>query len=65
MMTPEPHPDQLLHESQVKKITRGGRQAATDAAMDAMWEAIEAGNSREEFEKVFSETYIKVLHGKQ
>lgn len=63
-MTQIDHPDELLHRTQVKAITRGSRQAADDAAMDAMWDALEAGKSREEAETIFSQTYIKILYGK-
>ena len=55
------HPDTLLHQHQVKQITRGGRQAADDIAMEAMWLALEGGKSKEEANKIFSQTYIKVL----
>lgn len=51
------HPDLLQAQQQAKAITRGSRQAADTAAMNAMWDAIEAGKSREEYEKVFNETY--------
>lgn len=64
-MTTSDHPDTLINESAVKAITRGSCQAADDQAMDAMWEALEAGKSREEVEKIFSDTYIKCLHGKE
>lgn len=64
-MMQEPHPDILQAISATKKITRGSRQAADDAAMDAMWDALEAGKSREEAETIFLQTYIKVLHGKE
>jgi hypothetical protein len=64
MLNP-PHPDHLLHQQQVRSITRGGRQAADSAAMEAYYDAIEAGKSREEANKIFSQTYINVLHGNQ
>jgi len=60
-----PHPDYLPNQTAVKKITRGGRQAADDKAMEAMWQAIEQGRSKEEVNKIFSQTYINVLHGNQ
>lgn len=63
-MIPE-HPDTILQQAQAKAITRGSRQAADDKAMDAMWEALEAGKSREEAETIFSNTYLKsISHGK-
>lgn len=64
-MTHVPHPDEPLHRTQVKQITRGSRQAADDQAMNAMWEAIEAGKNREEAEEIFCNTYLKNIgHGK-
>lgn len=60
-MISEPHPDALANEAAVKKITRGSRQAADDQAMDAMWEAIESGKSKEEANQIFSDTYVKFL----
>lgn len=60
-----PHPDTHLHQQQVKAITRGGTQAADDQAMEAYWMALKEGKSKEEANKVFSNTYIKVLHGKE
>lgn len=59
------HPDEHLHRDQVKAIIRGSRQSADTAAMEAMWEAIEAGKTREESETIFSETYQKFLYGKE
>jgi len=59
-----PHPDALTNQQAVKAITRGGRQAADDQAMEAMWQALDEGRSREEANKIFSQTYINVLHGK-
>lgn len=48
------HPDTLTAYHALKQITRGGRQATTTAAMDAMWEAMEAGKSKEEAEEIYS-----------
>jgi len=59
-----PHPDELLTQHQVKAITSGGLQAADSAAMEAMWQALNEGRSKEEAEKIFSDTYKKVLYGK-
>lgn len=58
------HPDTLANEQAVRKITRGGMQAADDHAMEAMWKALNEGRSREEAERIFTDTYKKVLHGK-
>lgn len=65
MLQLEPHPDFLTNQTAVKAITRGGRQAADDKAMEAMWQALESGKSREEANKIFSQTYIQHLHGIQ
>lgn len=62
-MTQQSHPDHYLHQTATKAITRGGRQAADSAAMEAYWLALEGGKSREEAEKIFSKTYQQVLHG--
>lgn len=58
-----PHPDHLTNQLSVKAITRGGRQAAEDVAMEAMWQALEQGRSKEEASQIFSLTYQKVLYG--
>jgi hypothetical protein len=58
------HPDTLTNQTAVKAITRGGLQAADDKAMEAMWQAIERGERKEEVNKIFSQTYKNVLHGK-
>lgn len=60
MYQPE-HPDTLTNQTAVKQITRGGRQAADDQAMEAMWQALEEGKSKEEANKVFSNTYIQAI----
>lgn len=60
-MNPQLHPDTLLHQQQIKQIRRGGTQAADTAAMEAMFDAITAGKSREEAEKVFTNTYKKYI----
>lgn len=57
------HPDTDLHQQQVRSITRGGRQAADSAAMEAYWLALESGKSKDEANEIFSQTYINVLHG--
>lgn len=60
-MTVIPHPDELANQTAVKAITRGGRQAADDQAMEAMWQALEQGRSKEEANEIFSQTYIRAL----
>jgi hypothetical protein len=60
-MTTIHHPDTLTNQSAVKSITRGGTQAADDKAMEAMWQALEQGRSKEEVNKIFSQTYIKAI----
>jgi hypothetical protein len=57
------HPDELKDWQDLKALKRGSRQAADDQAMNAMWEALESGKSKEEANKIFSDTYIKCLHG--
>lgn len=61
MYLPEPHPDFLSNHTAVKQITRGGRQAADDVAMEAYWLAIDRGASREEANQIFSQTYQTVI----
>jgi hypothetical protein len=56
-----PHPDELKDWQDLKALKRGSRQAADDQAMDAMWEAIESGKSREEANEIFSTTYMSFL----
>lgn len=60
-MTTLPHPDILDHQHQVKQITRGGRQVADTAAMEKMFDALTAGKSKEEANKIFSQTYIQAI----
>ena len=55
------HPDELQNQHATKQIARGGRQAADDKAMEAMFDAITAGKSKEEANKIFSQTYIKAI----
>lgn len=62
-MTPEPHPDLLADHHAAKQITRGGRQAADDVAMEAYWQALEAGKSKDEAGEIMIKTYQKVLYG--
>lgn len=63
MNLPQPHPDTYLHHQAIKQITRGGTQAADDMAMEAMWQALEKGESKEEAGKIFSDTYKNCLYG--
>lgn len=62
MNLPE-HPDTHLYHAQVKSITRGGTQAADDMAMEAMWQALVRGESKEDIEKVFFDTFSKARNG--
>lgn len=57
MNLPQPHPDTLTNHQAIKQITRGGTQAADDMAIEAMWQALEKGASKEEANKIFSQTY--------
>lgn len=55
------HPDTLANQTAVKQITRGSRQAADDAAMEAYWQAIERGESKDKAGEVFIKTYQKMV----
>jgi hypothetical protein len=59
------HPDLLLNHHATRQITRGGNQAADDGAMEAYWQAIEAGRSKDEAGEIMIKTYQKVLYGKE
>ena len=59
-----PHPDQEKIQTAVKSITRGGRQAAESAAMEAMFDAISSGMSKGEAEKIFNDIYKQFLNKK-
>jgi hypothetical protein len=56
-----PHPDALQAQQAAKGITRGGRQAADSAAMEAYFDAIEAGKTIDEAGAIFIRTYQKVI----
>lgn len=58
------HPDLLAQQHAVKAITRGARQSADTAAMEAYYDAIEEGKSKDEAGEVFIKTYQKSLYGK-
>lgn len=57
----EPHPDEQLNRQKFKRLTRGGREAAEDAAIAAYLQALEEGKNREEAEQIHTETYNKFL----
>jgi hypothetical protein len=59
------HPDTHEAYRALKQITRGGNQAADDQAMEAYHRAIDEGRSKGEAETIFSETYLKIVHGRQ
>lgn len=60
------HPDHTTDYRALKAIHRGGTQSADTAAMEAMWQAIERGGSKEDAEAIFSKTYQKfVNNGKE
>jgi hypothetical protein len=63
-MTTTPHPDLLTDFRALKAITRGGMQAADTAAMEAYYDAIEEGKSKDEAGEVFIKEYQKMVHGK-
>lgn len=60
MCLPHPHPDTIKDWHDFKAIKRGGRQEADTAAMNAMWDALEAGKGREEAETIFLNTYKSI-----
>ena len=65
MNQPEPHPDLYLNHQAIKRITRGGNQAADDMAMEAYWLALEEGKTVDEAGEIFIKTYQKfVRNGK-
>lgn len=59
MRQPEPHPDTITDLHRLNQISRGGKQAIETAAMNAMYDAIENGASKEEAEKVFFNHFNK------
>jgi hypothetical protein len=60
------HPDTHTDYRALKQIRRGSLQSADTAAMNAMFDAIEAGKSRVEAERIFFNTYKQFLsHGNQ
>lgn len=63
-MTQPPHPDTLSDWESLKAIKAGGTQSADTAAMEAYWQAITAGKSKEQAAVIFFNTYQKCLHGK-
>lgn len=63
MLNPE-HPDATTDYRALKAITRGSRQSASTAAMEAYYDAIESGKSKDEAGEVFIRTYQKIVHGK-
>lgn len=62
-MTPG-HPDTATDYRALKAIHRGGTQAADDKAMEAYWQAIERGESKDEAGEIFIKTYQKVIKNK-
>lgn len=64
-MTQEPHPDTLTDYYRLKAIEKGGKQAIETSAMNAMWYALDRGESKEEAEKIFFSFFNKQSHGKE
>jgi hypothetical protein len=56
------HPDTAQDYQRLKQIQRGGKQAIETTAMNAMWDAIEEGRSREEAEKIYFSFFNKKSH---
>ena len=55
------HPDEITNQTATKQMTRGGMQAADGQAMEAMWQALDSGKSKEEANQIFSQTYINTI----
>lgn len=62
-MTTTPHPDTSLDWESLKAIKTGGTQAASTAAMEAYYDAIEEGKSKDEAGEIFIKEYQKSLYG--
>lgn len=62
MHSPEPHPDHHRDYHALNEITRGGRQAIEDQAMNAMYDALERGESKEEAEEIYFSFFNKTNH---
>lgn len=58
------HPDTLQDYRRLKQIEKGGKQAIETTAMNAMYDALDEGRSREEAERIFFNHFNK-SHGKQ
>jgi hypothetical protein len=58
------HPDLLLNQAAIKRITRGGRQAIEDKAIAAYMKAFEE-EGREAAEEVYFSFFNNKSHGKQ
>ena len=65
MRQPEPHPDTLADLHRLKSISRGSKQAIETSAMNAMYDALDSGASKEEAEKVFFSFFNNNGHGKE
>lgn len=61
-MTPE-HPDTAQDYYRLKQIEKGGKQAIETSAMNAMWDAIDNGATKEEAEKIYFSFFNKTSHG--
>jgi hypothetical protein len=55
----EPHPDQLTDWIKTKEITRGGKQAIEDKAIEAYHKALDEGMSKEKAEKEYFKRFNK------
>lgn len=63
-MTQE-HPDLLADYHRLKQIQKGSKQALETTAMNAMWEALDNGATKEEAEKVFFNHFNNEHRGNQ
>lgn len=59
MRQPEPHPDTYTNQQAVRNLKYNGRQATTTAAMNAMYDALEEGKTRQEAEEIYCSYFNK------
>jgi hypothetical protein len=59
MMLNHDHPDTIQDYHRLKAIEKGSKQAIETSAMNAMWDAIERGESKEEASKIFFSFFNK------
>lgn len=62
-MITEPHPDEISDYRALKEVTTGGTQSADDQAMEAFYDALSEGKSKDEAGEIFIKTYQKFVYG--